>query len=279
MSEAKRVSVGEIEMSYHDVGASDRPFVLVHGFTGSSDDFVDVLPPLAEHGRTIALDNRGQGDTSNPGSGYTFDGMTSDLGGFLDALEIDSCDLLGHSLGGMLALRFVLEHPERIASLVLMDTAPRAIDGSAARMFEMGAKLLREQGASALVSVMRGGAFPGNADPQSPMARSVARMGEDVFWRRIERKLAAMDPEAFSGLAREMSDQSPLDDRLGEIGCPTTVMVGEGDTSFVQPSKDIAAAIPNAELAILPDAMHSPQFENEPAWLEVIEAHLDRARG
>ena len=278
MSRAKHVSVGDIEIHYHDLGEGDRPFVLVHGFTGSSDDFVDVLPRLAERGRTIAPDNRGHGDSSNPGTGYTLDGMAGDLLGFLDALAIERCDLLGHSLGGMLALRLVLAHPDRVASLVLMDTTQRPIERSSTAMFEMGAKLLREQGAGAFVSAMRAG-LPGGPDREGPMARSVARMGEDVFWSRIERKLTSMDPEAFGGLASGMAGQESLDDRLGEISCPTTVLVGESDTPFLQPSKDMAAAIPNAEIAILPDAMHSPQFENEAAWLETIEAHLDRARG
>jgi 2-succinyl-6-hydroxy-2,4-cyclohexadiene-1-carboxylate synthase len=277
MAEAKRISVGDLEFHYHIAGSGPRPFVLVHGFTGSSDDFVDALPRLAERGRTVALDNRGHGDSSNPGRGYTLEQMALDLDGFLDAIGVDSCDLLGHSLGGMVALRFTLAHPERVHSLVLMDTTSRAIDGASTHMFEMGAKLMREHGGAAMVAAMRAGLASG--ERQSAMARSAERMGEDVYWRRIERKLISMDPEAFLSLAREMAEQEPVDARLGEIRCPTTVLVGVGDEPFVQPSKDMAAAIPDAELAIIPDAQHSPQFENEAAWFKAIEAHLDRARG
>lgn len=278
MSEAKRVSVGDLDVHYHDVGEGERPFVLVHGFTGSSDDFVDVLPALSKHGCTLAPDNRGHGGTSNPGSGYSLDGMAGDLAGFLDALGIGDCDLLGHSLGGMVALRFALAHPERTRSLVLMNTTSRAIEGADTAMFEIGAKLLREQGAAGFVSMMRAVGFPGASDPDGPVARSVARMGEERFWSRIERKITAMDPEAFPALAKAMADQEPLDDQLAEIECPTLVVVGALDKAFVPPSQSMAAAIPNAELAILPDAAHSPQFENEPAWLAAIEAHLTRAR-
>ncbi len=278
MAEAKRVSVGELDFHYHDVGTGERPFVLVHGFTGSSDDFVDALPRLSQRGRTVAPDNRGHGGTSNPGSGYSLEGMAEDFRGFLDATGIEACDLLGHSLGGMIALRFTLAHPQRVHSLVLMDTTSHAIDGASTAMFEMGAKLMREHGGAALVAAMRAG-IPASRDPEGPAARNMLRMGEDVYWGRIERKLSSMDPEAFLGLAREMAEQESLDARLGEIRCPTTVLVGERDEPFVGPSKDMAAAIPDAELAIISDAQHSPQFENEPIWFETIEAHLDRARG
>ena len=59
-------------MEYAEAGDGGRPFVLVHGFTGSRDDFADVLPALAAEGRTIAPDNRGHGGTTNPGepAGY-----------------------------------------------------------------------------------------------------------------------------------------------------------------------------------------------------------------
>ena len=84
----KRVSVGGIEIEYEEHGAGERPFVLVHGFTGSRDDWLEVLPPLAGLGRTVALDQRGHGGTSNPGEGYHFDQLVADLRSFLETVGI-----------------------------------------------------------------------------------------------------------------------------------------------------------------------------------------------
>ncbi len=119
---AKRVEVGALEVEYDDVGMGERPFVMVHGFMGSRDDFADVLQPFGELGRTLVPDLRGHGGTTNPGVGYSLDQLTTDLAGFLDATGAGRRDLLGHSVGGLIALRLVLDQPERLASLVLMDT-------------------------------------------------------------------------------------------------------------------------------------------------------------
>ena len=278
MSEAKRVSVGELEVNYFEAGQGGRPFVLVHGFTGSSDDFADVLPHLADHGRTLTPDNRGHGGTTNAGDGYDLDTMAADLAGFLDAVGIGRCDLLGHSLGGMISLRFVLAHPERVASLVLMDTSPRALDAMPIHVFEAGARIGRERGMAAVYAMMGAGGLSSNAEPGSPRALSAERMGLERYHARIERKILAMDPEAFEGCARHLAAQVPVDDRLAEIGCPTTVIVGDQDEPFLQPSYDMAAGIPGAVLEVIPDAMHSPQFENEAAWLSAVHGHLTRAR-
>jgi len=127
--DAKRLRVGDIEMAYEEAGSGERPFVLVYGFTGSRDDFSDVLPELGELGHTVILDQRGHGDSTNTRDRSTchFAQLQEDLLGFLDAMGIERCELLGHSMGGVVGLRFALDHPERVASLVLMDTTPGPI--------------------------------------------------------------------------------------------------------------------------------------------------------
>jgi 2-succinyl-6-hydroxy-2,4-cyclohexadiene-1-carboxylate synthase len=129
--ETKYVSVNGVRLAYTDVGSGARPLVLVHGFTGSRDDFGTQLDALAGVGRTIVLDQRGHGESSNTGDPdtYTFEQLVDDLAVFLESLGIDRCDLLGHSMGGMVALRLALAHPERVSSLLLMDTSARAPDG------------------------------------------------------------------------------------------------------------------------------------------------------
>lgn len=251
--------------------------MLVHGFTGSRDDFADVLPALGKLGRTLTPDNRGHGGTTNPGvpEGYSLEQMRDDLSGFLDALGHERVDLLGHSLGGMISLRFVLSHPERVASLVLMDTAPAAMNDIPRPFFEAGAKVAREHGMATLFAGMR--ARP-PAMQSEAVTRTMERMGTERYWARIEAKILAMDPEAFAGLSTVLMDQEPIVSRLGEITCPTLVLVGEQDVPFVAPSKLMAERIPDAELIVIDAAAHSPQFENEAAWLDAIGTHLRRAR-
>ncbi len=267
-------------MEFEDAGAGERAFVLVHGFTGSRDDFREHVPELARLGRTIALDQRGHGGSSNSGrdEDYTLDGLVADLAAAFDALGLERADLLGHSLGGMVALRFALAHPARVASLVLMDTSPNPLRMPLPEKARAGiAALARERGMGALFDSMRELAARNPALPPSAK-RTQERMGTDVFWERIRRKIEAMDPVAWDALSRALGEQASVADRLGEIRCPTLVMVGAEDLPFLVPSDLMERGIPGARRVTIPDAAHSPQLENPPAWSESIRAHLARSR-
>jgi pimeloyl-ACP methyl ester carboxylesterase len=118
-------------------------------------------------------------------------------------------------------------------------------------------------------------------DPERPAAarRAEERMGPERYWGRVRTQLEAMDLEAFVTLGRQLTDHQGVEDRLSEIHCPTTVLVGSEDTDFLEPSRRFEAEIPGAKRVEIPDAAHSPQIENTELWLEAIRDHLARARG
>ncbi len=271
MLEIDKVANGSIETAYVSLGDGD-PFVLVHGFTGSSLDFVDQLPALAPDAQVIALDQRGHGASTNTGP-YTEAQYVADLIGFLDALGIDRCDLLGHSFGGMVALRAALDHPERFRSLVLMDTAPGPLELFPPKIKAYLDQLVTRGGCQALLEGMRG--TPPNAAAQ----RGIDFLGEAEHWRRITCKLEQMDPAAFRDLGDYFGSREDLTPRMSELNCPLTVLVGAEDTPFVASSKAMAAAVDGAHLDVIPEAGHSPQYENAPAWTDAIRAHLAGLRG
>jgi pimeloyl-ACP methyl ester carboxylesterase len=280
MRETGRAKLDDVEIEWERTGSGDRPFVLVHGFTGSRDDWADVLPALSELGPTVTLDQRGHGGSTNPGipEAYSLEQLVLDLTDFLDAMGIERCDLLGHSMGGMVCLRLTLANPERVASLVLMDTAPGPIGDANRQILELGSKIAREQGMADLFTAMR---TQMSQDPQRPAAsrRAEKRMGPARYWERIRAKIEAMDPEAFATLAQQLTDHQGVEDRLGEIRCPTTVLVGSEDIDFLAPSRRFEAGIRGATRVEIPDAGHSPQIENTDLWLAAIRDHLARARG
>ena len=274
-----RLQVGTLEIAWEQAGEGGRPLVLVHGYTGSRDDWREQLPRLGALGRTVALDQRGHGESTNTGDArsYSFEQLVTDLVGALDSLEIERCDLLGHSMGGMVALRTALEYPDRVASLVLMDTAPGPVRLLPPEVRRVGAELVRQHGLTALARVMR--ARGGDPKRPAPAAACEARMGSDVFWGRIETKLEQMDPVAFMALGELMGSQPSLADRLGEISCPTLVVVGAEDSVFLAPAEELERGIPGAVRVTIDGAAHSPQLENPTAWFAAIREHLERARG
>lgn len=275
-----RVRVNGIEIAFEEHGTGTRPLVLLHGFSGYRHDFATQLDALARQGRLIVPDLLGHGDSGHSAepADYTLARLRADLLGLLDALDVTRCDLLGHSMGGMVALRAVLAAPERFASLLLMDTAPGPLLWVNRDQLALATRVAREAGMQALATILRARA---KDDPErgEPDRRLEARWGEERFWRWRESRIAAMDPHAYAAFGLALLEQEDLTPRLGAIGIPTTVLVGELDREFRGPAEVLAREIPDASLVVLPEAGHQPQHEAPAAWLAAVTAHLTRARG
>jgi len=278
--QTRRVSVNGVELVYDEAGDAGRPFLLVHGFSGYRDDFAAQLPPLARLGRTIAYDHRGHGDSTKTGdpASYSFAQLADDLLGFVDALGLERFDLLGHSMGGMVSLRFALANPDRVASLVLMDTASEPLTGRLPReIFEAGAKIGREAGMEKLVDIIR--ANPNEQAIRTEADRRLEReWGSERHATYQRMRLGRMDPEAFLSLGLELTQAEPLTPRLGELRCPTLVLVGEQDNGFLKAADVMAQAIPGARRVTIPEGGHCPQIETPDAWYAAVSAHLERTR-
>jgi len=273
-----RLAIGDAELAYNESGDPDaRPLVLIHGLTGHRDDFEPRMEELGALARVLAPDLRGHGDFTKTGrpETFTFAQLVADLGAMLDAWGLDSCDLLGHSFGGMVVLRFALAHPDRVDSLILMSTAPSAPDAYSAEMFEKAGAIARARGMAFLQQLVEKSA---KEDPEPSVSDRQSLKWADRYWPHQRRRYAAMEPEAYARLGLLMVQQQPVTARLPEIRCPTTVLVGDADTEFLPGADLLAAGIPGAVRVTLEDAGHQPQMENPADWLAAIREHLARAR-
>jgi pimeloyl-ACP methyl ester carboxylesterase len=257
---AKRLQHQDVELAYWEHGSGDGPpLLLVHGFTGSSLDWADVVEPLARDRRVVTFDHRGHGESTNLGdeAAYSFEQLTDDLTALVDALELAPFDLLGHSMGGMVGMRYVLRDPAPVRSLILMDTAaqphPAAID-----WMKAGIDIARTQGMPALGEIIA---------PFVP---------EGMLRDRLLVKYGQMDAAAFAALGEELFGFDDVLSRLAALRMPVTVIVGENDAGLRPAADDLAATIPGAILNVIPNAAHSPQDENREHWLEAVQAHLAR---
>ena len=271
-----RVRVNGIELAYDEQGEGARPLVLVHGFTGFRQDFASQLDALARGRRVLAPDLRGHGESGRGAhADYTLARLAEDVSGFLDALDVAACDLLGHSMGGMLALRVALARPERVASLLLMDTSAGPLAWVDPAQLALASRVAREAGMAALAAILR---IRAKDDPQrgAPDRRVEAEWGEERFWAWRTARVAATDPVAYEALGHALVAAEDLSPRLGELAAPTTVLVGELDHEFRKPAERLAAAIPGARLVVLPGAGHQPQHEASEAWRAAVLEHLAR---
>lgn len=106
---------------YREAGRG-RPLFLLHGIAGASGFWVDSLDVLGTQFRCLAPDLLGFGDSDKPRIDYSIEGHRRILGAIGRALKIDTFDLIGHSMGGTIALAFVLSCPEQVGRLVLINT-------------------------------------------------------------------------------------------------------------------------------------------------------------
>jgi pimeloyl-ACP methyl ester carboxylesterase len=250
--------------------------LLVHGFGGAKEDFAEHVDALAALHRVVTFDHRGHGESDDPTdvSAYSLDRMAEDVTNVADALGIDSFRLLGHSMGGMVARRVVLAHPARIDALVLMDTSPGPVPDIDTEAMETAAIVAIDEGKDVLKPLLDEA-----ATLETPAYRRLLeeRPGYQAF---EDRKWAQVSGVMWGAMAREMARQPDQLGLLAGVRCPTLVIVGEEDEHFFDPSHELAAAIPGAELVVVPDAGHSPQFENPRVWLDALErflARVDRA--
>jgi pimeloyl-ACP methyl ester carboxylesterase len=246
-----------LDLHVVDEGSGTPPLLLVHGFTGSDIDWVDVQPALAKGRRTVAYTHRGHGESQHADR-YTFDDLVADLTEVIDQLGLAPVHLLGHSMGGVVALRYALDHPERLASLVLMDTFAEPAGGIPTEMMDALMARVRAEGMGVMVEL-------------------AAEFAKPELLERGTQKLLGMDPEAFCAFGTELRSYPSMVSRLGELSMPVTVMVGANDRNLVQPAHVMAEGIAGAVLEVIADAGHSPQEDRPDEWLRVVEAHLARA--
>lgn len=257
-----------VVLACDDRGTGATPLVLVHGFTGGRIDFADVIDELATDRRVVAADHRGHAEATNTGdpASYTVDQLARDLLAMLDALGIDRCHLLGHSMGGLVVMRAALAEPSLVASLILMDT----LSGPAELPLEWIDTVVgigRDQGMGAVAGLLAG---------VDGMFAHVPEERRAVVAERTAAKLSAMDVEAMAALGAELCDFTPAHRELRALDVPLTVLVGEHDVLRAA-ADELAADLGLDGPVVVPDAAHSPQDENPSAWLAAVRAHLDAA--
>jgi pimeloyl-ACP methyl ester carboxylesterase len=268
------VRVGDVQLAVAEAGAGQRPLLLVHGFTGAKEDFTPWLEPLAEAGwHAVAPDLRGHGASSQPAaeSDYSFQLMAADLLGLADALGWDRYVLLGHSMGGMVAQVMACAAPGRLDGLILMDTSHGPLRNLDPDLVQAAVSIAADQGMDVLAGIL--------AERQGPLTTPAHQQlitGQAGYAEFCDRKLRATSAAMYAAMAPAfMTTADRLDDlRALPATLPVLVIAGEQDKPFLAPSRRMAEGVGQGTLAVIPDAGHSPQFENSDGWWQALAGFL-----
>lgn len=260
------VTIGDGRVVHYDEYQGDgEAVVLVSGLGGSRASWRPVAEQLAPEFRVIAPDNRDAGESDPEDAGYTISDMAGDVAGLLATLGIDRAAVVGHSMGGFIALHLATEHPERVAKLVLVGTSPAA-------------------------GLAIGQPFP--PPPREswiddPVERSMAALPQSYapgFFDRHPEKLAEFSERArgnritrdgYARQAQAINDSHDVRPGLAGIDVPTLVIHGDVDSSIsVKGGRLLERGIPGAEMLVYPGVGHHPMREEPERFIEDLRGFL-----
>jgi pimeloyl-ACP methyl ester carboxylesterase len=278
VTSAEEIALHGHRVSFRRAGTGSA-LVLIHGITGSSRTWDEVIPPLAERHTVIAPDLLGHGESAKPRGDYSLGAYASGVRDLLIALDIDTATVVGHSLGGGVAMQFAYQFPERVERLVLVSSGGlgeevhlllRAATLPAAEYVLplLCAEPLRNAGASAARLLGRAGLRPSR--DLEEMARGFASLGDmEARQAFVHTVRAIMDVRGQRVSAR---------DRLYLAATvPTLLVWGERDRMIpVSHGRAAHEAMPGSRCIVYEKAGHFPHCDHP--WrfasdlLEFIEA-------
>jgi len=261
-----KLSINGIEINYAIEG--EGPVVTFSHSLGCNLSMWDAqAAALRGRYRVLRFDTRGHGQSGAPAGAYTLEQLAEDVHGLLGGLGIARTHFVGLSMGGMIGQIFALTYPEMVQSLVLCDTTSR-YPAAAAPVWQDRIKTVEAKGMEPLVEPTLGRWFTAPFRARRP----------DLM-EQVGAMIRATPAQGYVGCCHAIPKINATD-RLGAVACPALVIVGEEDPGTpVEMARDIQAALPAAELAILSRASHLSNVEQPGEFNRVLGRFLDKLTG
>lgn len=251
-----------VELAYVAQGPDDGvPLVLLHGLSDSWHSWEPMLPCLPLTVRANAISLRGHGDSDKPAIGYAPADIAADIAAFMDALAIESAVVVGHSMGSVIAQRFAIDYPERVAGLVL--------EGAIGAL----AAIPDSEAFAAMIASL--------TDPLDPVivrefqlstiTQPVAPEHVDRF---VQESLKVPAHVWHSVIAALMGDDTYQ--RISAIRAPTVLLWGDQDGVGTRDAQEaLVAGIANARLIVYAGTGHAVHWEQPERAAADISAFID----
>ena len=241
---------------YYEVHGEGPALILTHGYSATSQMWAGQIDPLAPHFKVVTWDMRGHGQSDYPQDqgAYSEEATVADMAALLDAVDARDAVVGGLSLGGYMSLAFHATHPERTRALLIIDTGPGYKNDQARDGW--------------------------NANAVARAERYEAEGFGDLSRASAEVRLARhRDASGLARAARGMLTQknARVIESLPGIAVPSLVVVGADDTPFLAASDYMAAKIPGARKAVIPNAGHSANIDQPTLFNAAVLGFLNAA--
>ena len=252
------------ERIYWESTGDGEALVLTHGLGGNHAIWYQQVPELAKRFRVVTWDSRGFGRSTRATGELGFAASARDLLAVLDGLGVDRAHVVGQSMGGWIALRFALDHPGRVRSLVLADTPGGISSPELLEIFDRLAAQARTPQAVGGMPIDRHPALDDDLGRRDPVQAY------------LYRAIGSVAPAAPAEMSPLMRNTTVTDAELRGLAVPVLFLVGTEDAIFPPGLIRAAAArVPGARVVEIPGAGHSPYFEMSEAWNRVVTTFLD----
>jgi pimeloyl-ACP methyl ester carboxylesterase len=252
--------------------------VLIHGITGSSLTWEEVIEPLAEHYTVVAPDLLGHGESAKPRGDYSLGAYASGVRDLLQAIGHDRATVVGHSLGGGVAMQFAYQFPERCERLVLVSS------GGLGREVHMLLRAAALPGSEFVLPVLAAPGLIGRIDAVGAfLSRLGLRAGADLdeMWRGFSSLADAGSRAAFIHTLRTILDPggqrvSATDRLYLAAEMPTLIVWGERDP--IIPYKhglQASELVPGSRFVTFPDAGHFPYRDDPRRFVRELSQFIE----
>lgn len=256
---------GRLALDVVEAGdAAGTPVVFLHGITDSWRSWELALAELPESVRAIAVSQRGHGDSERPAQGYRTRDFSDDIAALLDAVDLESAVVVGHSMGSIVARRFAADYPQRTRALVLVGTFGRfvgkpEIDELAAALTTLSDPIDPE-----FVRAFQEGTIAGEVPPG--------------FLETIIAESCKVPVRVFQDALAGIVDDDVCDD-LDRITARTLISWGDEDAYCPRVDQDLlVSSIATARLSVYHGVGHNPHWEQPERFARELVDFVTEAR-
>ena len=232
---------------YYETYGSGAPLVLLHGGMLTIDlNFATLIPTLAQTHTVIGVELQGHGRTANIDREITYPHLASDVVALLDHLGIDQAAVLGHSMGGGVALELAVSHPDRVSAIVPMSA-----------------------------SISKDGMHPDLSDPSTFETSPIMPTAQDFADFKAAYERLSPHPEQFDAFLMSLSGMDQdfagwSDEQVAGITCPVLIVQGDTDFTLVSHAAVMLEKIPVSALAVLPATTHMQVTRRDTILLPIL---------
>ncbi len=240
-----RARCNDIDVAWFEVGRGE-PLVLIHGLADDHRAWHRTLPDLVLRHRVLMYDLRGHGETSLGRPDRTLMQLAADLASLMKSIGVGSADVAGFSLGGTIAMRMAIDHPELVKRLVLVATSSR-VGKTAADWYRRRVDMVEHEDPELRATLDR--------DTADVYAQGPSELDDGLLIRRQ----STADPRGYGNACATMAalNAAPLDPELARISAPTLIVASELDRHCPPKAAEIiAAGIKGSRLEVIPGAGH-----------------------